>query len=153
MNLRLDTFSFLIAFALPAFASAEFEETIVPFLETHCFDCHDDLSMKGDLDLSRFFTEDDVMADRAIWASVYEKIESHQMPPPKRKSPPTDEERAALLSWIEEVAARPVLRDPYQRPRLLIGKRRSNPAASAKSPAPAVKSNPPNVHLRGCLLP
>ncbi len=87
--------------------AADFETVVTPFLETHCLECHDDLSRKGELDLSRFFTEDDVMGDRSIWASVYEKVESHQMPPPKEDTQPSDEERAALLAWIEDVAARP----------------------------------------------
>ncbi len=88
-------------------AGADFEKDIAPFLETHCYECHDDLSTKGELDLSRFFTEDEVMADRPIWASVYEKIESHQMPPPKEGNQPSHAERAAVLAWIEDIAARP----------------------------------------------
>lgn len=47
------------------------------------------------------------MRDRAVWRSVYEKIESHQMPPPKEDEQPTDAEREALLSWIMEIASRP----------------------------------------------
>jgi hypothetical protein len=46
------------------------------------------------------------MKDRAIWLSVYEKIESHQMPPPKQKSQPTGAERAELMAWIMDIAAR-----------------------------------------------
>lgn len=97
----------LLALVSIEVGASEFEDLVVPFLETHCFECHDDLSSKGDLDLSSFFTDDDVMADREIWASVYEKIESHQMPPPKEGTQPTDAERAALLAWIEDIAARP----------------------------------------------
>lgn len=77
------------------------------FLESYCLECHDDLAKKGGLDLSRFLTEDDVMADREVWAAVHEKIESHQMPPPKEDAQPTDADRTALLAWIENIAARP----------------------------------------------
>lgn len=77
------------------------------FIDTHCLDCHDSDAKKGDLDLSGFTNEDAVMRDRAIWRSVYEKIESHQMPPPKQKSQPTDAERQELMAWIMEIAARP----------------------------------------------
>jgi hypothetical protein len=31
---------------------------------------------------------------------VFSKVESHQMPPPKRDSQPMDAERAKLLAWI-----------------------------------------------------
>ncbi|MCB1237366.1 MAG: DUF1592 domain-containing protein, partial [Verrucomicrobiae bacterium] len=87
--------------------ASDFEKSILPVLEANCFECHDDLSMEGELDLARFFTENDVMADRGIWAAVYEKIESHQMPPPKEDTQPTNAERAAVLAWIEDIAARP----------------------------------------------
>ncbi|MEM9017167.1 MAG: DUF1592 domain-containing protein, partial [Verrucomicrobiota bacterium] len=104
---RLITFLIAIAIATAARASNEYQESIVPFLENHCFDCHDDLSTSGDLDLSRFFTEEEVIADRAVWASVYEKVESYQMPPPKRKGQPSEEERSQLLDWITGIAERP----------------------------------------------
>jgi len=77
------------------------------FLDTHCLECHDSDAKKGDLDLSRFTNEDAVMKDRAIWRSVYEKIESHQMPPPKQKSQPTEAQRQKLMAWIMDIAARP----------------------------------------------
>ena len=85
-------------------------------LEAHCLDCHDSDAKKGDLDLSRFADEAAVMKDREIWRSVYEKIESHQMPPPKQKSQPTEAQRQELMTWIMDIAARPdpvlAARDP-----------------------------------------
>lgn len=77
------------------------------FLDAHCLDCHDSDARKGDLDLSTFTDEAAVMKDRAIWRSVYEKIESHQMPPPKQKSQPTEVQRQELMTWIMDIAARP----------------------------------------------
>jgi len=77
------------------------------FLDAHCLDCHDSDAKKGDLDLSLFINEDAVMKDREIWRSVYEKIESHQMPPPKQKSQPTEVQREELMTWIMDIAARP----------------------------------------------
>lgn len=77
------------------------------FLDSYCLGCHDDLAKKGGLDLSSFTDEAAVMRDRAVWRSVYEKIESHQMPPPKEDEQPADAEREALLGWIMEIASRP----------------------------------------------
>lgn len=96
----------LIAAALliPVWSSAADFRT---FLDAHCLDCHDSDAKKGDLDLSGFTHEDAVMRDRAIWRSVYEKIESHQMPPPKQKSQPTDAQRQELMAWIMDIASRP----------------------------------------------
>lgn len=77
------------------------------FIDTHCLDCHDSDVKKGGLDLSGFADESAVMRDRTIWRSVYEKIESHQMPPPKQKSQPTEAQRHELMAWIMDIAARP----------------------------------------------
>lgn len=90
-----------------ALAAPDFPQVVLPFLQDYCLDCHDDTMREGDLDLSGFLSEDLVMADRSIWASVYEKIESHQMPPPKKKRLPSAEQRAELLAWIEDIASRP----------------------------------------------
>lgn len=76
-------------------------------LEAYCLDCHDSEAKKGDLDLSSFMNETAVMKNRGIWRSVFEKIESHQMPPPKQKSQPTEAQRRDLMAWIIDIAARP----------------------------------------------
>jgi hypothetical protein len=56
------------------------------------------------------------MKNRDIWRSVFEKIESHQMPPPKQKTQPTAAERNELMSWVMNLAGQPVAaleaRDP-----------------------------------------
>lgn len=77
------------------------------FLDTHCLECHDSDVKKGGLDLSSFTDETAVLKDRSIWRAVYEKIESHQMPPPKQKELPTDEERQAMMAWIMDMASQP----------------------------------------------
>ncbi|MHB1082892.1 MAG: DUF1592 domain-containing protein [Prosthecobacter sp.] len=76
-------------------------------VDTYCIECHDSDAKKGGLDLSRFRDESTVMKDRAVWRSVYEKVESQQMPPPKRKAQPSPAEREALQAWIMDIAARP----------------------------------------------
>lgn len=93
--------------AAPVVDRPDFKTHILPLLEAHCTDCHDTDGKTGGLDLERFVDDAAAMADRSVWAGVYEKIESHQMPPPKRKSQPTDAERQTLLRWIADLAARP----------------------------------------------
>jgi hypothetical protein len=97
--------------------AATFTEHIRPLLEAQCFDCHgSEPDRKGGIDLQRFATEADVMQERSVWGSVLEKIESHQMPPPKRKTQPTNDDRAQLIAWVKDIAARPDIalgaRDP-----------------------------------------
>jgi mono/diheme cytochrome c family protein len=97
----------LVYLSLCLVASAANAGDFRVFLDTHCLECHDSDAKKGDLDLSHFTDEAAVMKDRAILRSVYEKIESHQMPPPKQKSKPTGAERAELMAWIMDIAERP----------------------------------------------
>ncbi|MBX7211166.1 MAG: DUF1592 domain-containing protein [Verrucomicrobiaceae bacterium] len=94
----------VLAVILPSVAcAADFRA----FLDAHCLECHDGDAKKGDLDLSGFTDEAAVMKNRSIWRSVYEKVESHQMPPPKQKSQPTEAQRQELMAWIMDIAARP----------------------------------------------
>lgn len=96
-------FALLVLIFFTATAEADFRA----FLDAHCLECHDGDVMKGDLDLSIFTDEAAVMRDREVWRVVYEKIESHQMPPPKEKSQPTESQRLELMAWIMDIASRP----------------------------------------------
>lgn len=94
-----------------------FESEIVPLLETHCFDCHgDEEEPKGGANLEQFRSQAGALNERAQWGAVFEKVESRQMPPPKRKHQPTADERQKILRWIKDLAAMqdPILqaRDP-----------------------------------------
>jgi hypothetical protein len=89
-------------------AEADFAKDILPVLEEHCFDCHgNEENPKGGVNLERFRTEAEVLLNRGIWGGVFEKIESGQMPPPKRHAQLTAGERAQLLAWISDIAAQP----------------------------------------------
>ncbi|MBA4019651.1 MAG: hypothetical protein C0483_21000 [Pirellula sp.] len=88
--------------------SADYTREVLPVLQTHCFTCHADSDeAEGGLNLERFRSEADVMRDRQVWAAVYDKVESLQMPPPKETSQPTAAERRLILAWIADIAARP----------------------------------------------
>jgi len=72
------------------------------FLTRYCVDCHNDKTRKGDRrldDLPLKIGTDHAIAER--WQEVQHQLQLGEMPPAKRKQP-TDEERRALLGWIEE---------------------------------------------------
>jgi hypothetical protein len=70
------------SFVLPALAAdtytpgqpvqAKFKDLALPFLEQHCFDCHDNDTQKGDLNLSELTAVDETNA--ATWKSVWAQI-------------------------------------------------------------------------------
>jgi mono/diheme cytochrome c family protein len=99
----------MVAFgSLPSAECADYARDVLPVLQKHCFTCHADADgAEGGFNLERFRSDADVMRDRQVWAAVYDKVESLQMPPPKESSQPTAEERRLILEWIADIAARP----------------------------------------------
>ena len=89
----------------PAFAATVpdaqvFQSTLRPFLEKHCFDCHDDLTQKGNLRLDNLppnFADPNV---QRIWTDVFDEVATGQMPPKKEARPPEDQKQQ-LLSWLK----------------------------------------------------
>ncbi len=90
-----------------AAAAPDFVRDIKPLLAAHCHDCHGEAVQESGLNLERFDSFEAVMRHRGIWGSVLEKVESHQMPPPKEENPPTAAERRKLIEWIAHLAALP----------------------------------------------
>ena len=88
-------------------AQTSFERDIRPVLDAHCFECHgDEKKPKGGVNFERFKTDTDVMRERDLWFGVFEKIESHQMPPPKREEQPTSAERERVIAWLGDTFAK-----------------------------------------------
>ena len=57
-------------------------------LDMHCFDCHDDATTKGDLDLMALDPAATDAASLAMWTRVLDRVESGEMPPEKRAPGP-----------------------------------------------------------------
>ncbi len=81
----------IIALCLAAGAAEQDGAPLVPlpraaqaFVETHCYDCHDDLSEEGGLDLAK--TSFDLQDETAFarWVHIYDRVREGEMPP-KRK--------------------------------------------------------------------
>ena len=101
--------SLALIFAAPAgaVAAADFVRDIKPILTKYCYDCHDMATHKSGLDLEQFADLSSVQRQRLVWGAVLEKVESHQMPPPKEENPPSADERRQLVAWINHLAGLP----------------------------------------------
>ncbi|MDF1659563.1 MAG: DUF1592 domain-containing protein [Verrucomicrobiales bacterium] len=80
-------------------SESAFEEKVVPLLEKYCYECHDDLTTKGNLDLTPFLDPDSVVKERKLWLRVLHQIESKEMPP--EKPFPASDELATLVEEID----------------------------------------------------
>ena len=70
------------------------EEEAAKILERYCFDCHDDLSQKGDLDLVGLLEKGEF--DGAL---LFENLIAGKMPPADKEQPSL-EERRIVLDWL-----------------------------------------------------
>ena len=77
----------------------EYRNKVGSFFERHCYDCHDDETKKGGLDL--FAVTPDFNGSEQVlqWTDILNRVESGEMPP-KNKARPTTEEISEMLSWL-----------------------------------------------------
>ena len=72
-----------------------------PFLEAHCFECHDSDKTKGGLNLA---TLSNNLADPATfsrWVKIHDRIQSGEMPPPDKKEALPVAQKEAVLARLK----------------------------------------------------
>jgi len=77
-----------------------------PFLEEHCFDCHDNETQKGNFSLEDLGAVDETNA--AVWKSIWAQVTLQEMPPKKSKLGIID--RLRFSDWVVAELQR-VMRD------------------------------------------
>jgi len=99
----------LAAIAGGAFAQSEipvtpqfFDKSIRPLLGEFCLSCHSTEKQKGELDLERFASLDEVKRHPKVWQRVAEQLADNEMPP-KDKPQPTPAQRERLSHWVRAV--------------------------------------------------
>ena len=80
-------------------------ESLRPFLERHCYDCHDAEVKKGGLDLETLPADSTHAATLDLWTRLYDKVVSGEMPP-KKKTPPPAAEREAFTGLLAQALNR-----------------------------------------------
>ncbi len=71
-----------------------------PYLEKHCYDCHDDTTQKGGLRLDNLAADFSQPEGARTWVEVFDKVRLGEMPPKKKERPPAVETQA-LLGWLK----------------------------------------------------
>ena len=89
------------AVSLHANAELTIPDAPAEFLVNHCLNCHDEVEMKGDLNLDFDSISWGDRSEREVWERVHSMVEQGLMPPAK-KPQPTDEERQAILPWLDQ---------------------------------------------------
>lgn len=65
----------------------ELPPNVGSFLEQYCYDCHDDLTQKGGLDLDRLSFDLEDRETFAKWVLLFDRVKEGEMPPEKKARP------------------------------------------------------------------
>lgn len=83
-----------------------FEQTVRPFMEAHCFQCHGEEKQKGDLRLDQMAETISGSADADQWELILDQLVFGEMPPEKEPTP-SREKVDEVIGWIEQTLGRP----------------------------------------------
>lgn len=90
-----------------------YKDRVRPILVEYCFDCHDDDTQKGGVNLARFDSVRSLHSDPRLWESALRQIQEKSMPP-RNKKQPEGTEFHSLIDHLEQVLENP---DPAWLPR------------------------------------
>ncbi|MDG2168589.1 MAG: DUF1588 domain-containing protein [Opitutales bacterium] len=89
------------AVSLSANESTPISDTHYEMLSNYCLNCHDEVEMKGDLNLDHYSVDWNDKDQRHIWENAFNMLRDGLMPP-EEEDQPTKEERIQLLTWLDE---------------------------------------------------
>jgi hypothetical protein len=72
--------------------------SLTPFLETHCYECHDDIEAEAGLNLMDLGFNPSDPVNFAAWERVVRKVSEGEMPPKENKRPPGGDTEVFLAS-------------------------------------------------------
>ncbi len=104
------------ALGLPIATSAEplpfgtFQRDLVPFVKRHCVKCHNNSDAEGAVNLARFSSVEQLLAERKVWHKVVKQLKAGAMPPDGEPRPDA-EQRNIVTLWLEKAL---VYVDPSQ---------------------------------------
>jgi len=81
-------------------ATPDFSQGVQPFLEKYCYDCHGNEKTKADLNLELHKDASGFYRDQRMWRQLVSQVVAGEMPPPDRKTRPTQAEIEALQGQV-----------------------------------------------------
>ena len=81
-------------------APPDFKQGVQPILEKYCYDCHGHDKTKADLNLELYKDANGFYRDQRMWRQLVTQVVAGEMPPPERKTRPTQAEIEALASQV-----------------------------------------------------
>lgn len=78
------------------------KQTIIPYLQTHCADCHSQDTQEGGVVVTNLTTLDQFLQERKSWERVYRMINAGAMPPADYDPKPTAEQQQKVADLLHD---------------------------------------------------
>ncbi len=91
----------LCGFIITAESQAFDDKSLHSFFENHCYECHDDASEKGGLDLYSLSTDLTDPGTMQKWVRIFDRVAEAEMPP-EDEPQPNASERAAFTQLLRQ---------------------------------------------------
>src|SRR6188768_175808 len=82
----------------------EFSQTVRPFVDEYCAECHGGSQAEAQFDLMSFTTLSSVLQDFSHWTLLMERLNNDEMPPVSEPRPPA-RLRQRVIDWVKAVRA------------------------------------------------
>lgn len=82
-------------------APLDFKQGVQPFLDKYCYDCHGNDKTKADLNLELHKDGNGIYRDQRMWRQLLTQVTAGEMPPPERKTRPSQAEIDELQRQIK----------------------------------------------------
>ena len=84
--------------AVASVAELDFSDATVPLLRKYCFECHNNDSQSGELNIERMIGESPIVLNREKWINVLEQTKNRVMPPEDEQQPSEDDRTRLVLT-------------------------------------------------------
>ena len=90
--------AFIMCSSVSSATADEYVDSVLPYVQKYCVECHNSEVHKGELDLARYAGSTDVTASFRRWNNIIEFVRNGEMPPEKAKQPSINESNAVVES-------------------------------------------------------
>lgn len=97
---------FLWSTAATTLVGESVEEGVFAFLDSHCVECHDESTSKGELDLFAVSFEPEEVKNRETWTRIFDRVSKGEMPPPEKNHDLEAEDRKRFVALLGEELTR-----------------------------------------------
>ena len=82
--------------------TVSFTKDIKPAADKYCMPCHG-AAAKGGLNFTKYKSDDEAKADKALFTKAAGEVEGKKMPPPKSPNMPSDDDRAKIVAALKGI--------------------------------------------------